>query len=73
MALLLPRLVERRPRCCHICHDPYWRRNRIEVWTSQNPGHRTGWLKTIVNVCTRCAPEYQARRLAITAVARFRK
>jgi hypothetical protein len=68
----LPRL-QRAPRRCHICHDPYNRRNKIIVWTKQNPGRRTGWNREELNVCCRCGPESVARRLVITAVARFRR
>jgi hypothetical protein len=43
-----------RPRQCDICGESYHRRNLIEGWTSQNAGHRAGWGKALLRICTRC-------------------
>lgn len=69
-ALRLPRLRHHEPRCCNVCGNTYNRRNIIETWTSQNAGHRAGWVKTTVKVCVRCGPEARSRRLVILASQR---
>lgn len=69
--LPLPRL-RHRPRRCSVCGDPYNRRNLVEVWTTQNQGHRAGWQKTEMRVCPRCGPEATARRLIIVGSQRRR-
>jgi hypothetical protein len=72
MALPLPRL-KHTPRRCSVCGDKYNRRNLVESWTTQNQGHRAGWMKTEMRVCTRCSAEPQARRLVIVAASARRQ
>ena len=50
------------PRTCDRCGRPYGRRNLIEAWDTQNPGHRDGWSKTKLRICTKCAGATTARR-----------
>jgi hypothetical protein len=58
----------RGPRRCHTCGEVYSRRNRVEAWTVQNQGHRIGWVKTIVNTCTKtCSSAEAANRLVTLA------
>ena len=54
----------RHPRACDGCGDIYSRRTRVEAWTVQNQGHRIGWVKTVLKLCTkRCSPAEAAQRL----------
>ena len=48
------RKFKRGKRACDNCGQTYQRRNQLEAWTSQNPGSRTGWSKTIQRVCVHC-------------------
>jgi len=54
---------------CHICGKPYYRRNLTEIWAGQNPGHRDGWAKQVVRVCTKCQDQSVSSRLLIVAQA----
>jgi hypothetical protein len=58
-------------RECARCGKTYLRRDRIEVWTSRNPGHRTGWRKEIVKVCLQCASAQQSRRILMLVSVRL--
>jgi hypothetical protein len=53
----------RRPRICTGCGGPYWRANRVRLWTTQNPGHRDGWQKVDDVYCTNCVPATLATRI----------
>jgi len=55
------------PRTCDRCGKTYGRRNLIEAWDQQNPGHRDGWGKSVLKICTRCAGENTARRTLMVA------
>ena len=55
------------PRICDRCGKTYHRRNRVESWSSQNPGHSNGWTKVILKICTRCADENTSRRILLVA------
>lgn len=59
------------PRECMRCGKTYLRRDRIEVWTARNPGHRAGWSKSLVLVCLTCAPAQQSRRILMLASVRL--
>lgn len=59
--------LRHQPHICDICGTRYHRRNKTESWTTQNPGHRDGWVKTIINVCTKCSPESISRRVLMVA------
>lgn len=41
-------------RICDRCRKPYYRSNRLRLWTGQNPGHRAGWQKDDVKLCCSC-------------------
>ena len=56
-----------KPRHCDTCGERYHRRNLVEGWDTQNPGHNTGWNKTIVRICTKCGPSAGAQRLLMVA------
>jgi len=57
-------------KTCAICKQPYYRRNMIEGWTAQNPGHRTGWIKTTLRVCTGCQPASQTAQAFMVVEAK---
>jgi hypothetical protein len=61
----------RPPRLCDRCGKPYYRSNRLRLWTRQNPGHRAGWGKDDVKLCTNCMAESSARTAAKLASARI--
>ena len=48
---------------CASCGKPYFRRNLLEGWDEQNPGHRTGWDKKTVRICTHCQTAAQTHRI----------
>jgi hypothetical protein len=64
-------------RACTNCGKWYYRRNKIEMWVTRNPGHRTGWEKIDERLCLECSDNKQTRRivavLAVRPVARGRK
>ena len=62
-----------RPKICDNCGKPYYRRNRIEGWTGQNPGHRGGWFKTELYICTACQPASTTERVLTLASLRVVK
>lgn len=39
---------------CSVCHLHYYRRNLSEQWVERNPGHRAGWKKEELRICTNC-------------------
>lgn len=41
-------------RDCSRCGKPYYRSNALRLWTQQNPGHRKGWHRDVVKLCTNC-------------------
>jgi len=52
---------------CSVCGRPYYRRNLTQVWDQQNPGHRAGWHKTQLRICTACMDPAHSRRLLMLA------
>ena len=60
-------------KICEKCGNTYYRRNRLEMWTGRNPGHRTGWFKTEIKVCNPCMPAMEAQRIGVRAGLRFTK
>ena len=52
-------------RVCDRCGRTYLRRNLVEGWSTQNPGHRIGWEKTRLRLCTRadCGPANVAQQI----------
>ena len=58
---------------CEKCGHPYYRRNKIEVWTGQNPGKRSGWLKEELKICNTCMPQMAAQRLLVRMDIRITK
>lgn len=58
-------------RECDRCGKPYWRVNRVHVWTVRNPGHREGWHKIEEKLCMKCCNEGQARRMAVMVGVRI--
>lgn len=48
---------------CEACGRSYYRRNLTELWVRQNPGHRAGWVKRLVRICTTCQNAQQASRI----------
>lgn len=54
-------------KSCDICGKPYYRRNLVESWGSQNPGHRAGWTKASRRICTTCQGPDQSNRLLTLA------
>lgn len=53
----------RKQHLCGSCHRPYRRRNLLEAWDQQNPGHLTGWQKKFVRICTNCQTAAQTNRI----------
>jgi hypothetical protein len=60
----------RQPRRCDLCGEAYQRRHLIESWDVQNPGHRAGWAKTRLRICTRCKGAGAATRILQVAIVR---
>lgn len=58
-------------RKCSDCGGKYFRGNLMEQWTGRNEGHRYGWHKDIVKVCTKCFSENDSRRCVGIADVRF--
>jgi len=50
-------------KICDSCGHRYYRRNRLETWPGHNPGHRQGWRKEEVKLCTTCLPAMQTQKL----------
>jgi len=62
---------KRAPRTCDRCGKTYHRRNLVEAWDAQNPGHTNGWSKTRLRICVRCGGATTARRtLMVVSVVR---
>ena len=58
------RLTKPNPeRKCDRCGNTYFRRNRMEAWTSRSVGHRRGWQKETIKVCIKCMDVKEARRI----------
>jgi hypothetical protein len=63
-------------KICDRCGKPYYRSNRLRLWIGQNPGHRTGWKKDDVKLCTRCMSQSaasQAQRLVQAKIVTISK
>jgi hypothetical protein len=56
----------RRNRCA-VCGHGYYRRNLAEQWTERNPGHRKGWKKVRIVVCTGCQSAKASERVLVVA------
>lgn len=41
-------------RCCHSCGAPYYRANRMRLWTVTNFGYQKGWKCEDVKLCCKC-------------------
>lgn len=54
-------------RECMRCGKAYNRRNLAEAWVKTNVGHRTGWQKAVIKVCTHCMNPNQAMRMFLVA------
>jgi hypothetical protein len=61
------RLRARTHKRCDNCLAPYYRSNRIRVWTTVNPGHRAGWMKEDVKLCIKCFSAKKAERVVSLA------
>ena len=48
---------------CENCGQGYYRRNLSEAWVKQAPGHRDGWVKRILRICTHCQGETQTTQI----------
>jgi hypothetical protein len=62
-----------RPRHCDNCGRPYFRRNLVIAWPSQNKGHRVGWSRAMLRICTNCQPATESVKLLLVAEARIVK
>ena len=62
-----------RPKVCDNCGRPYYRRNKLEGWSAQNPGHREGWIKRELFICTACQPAAATERVLTLASLRVVK
>lgn len=58
-------------RKCTRCGKKYYRSNRLRLWTGTNPGHRDGWRKEDVKLCTTCMPDSAAQGAAQLASAKI--
>ena len=47
--------------------SPYYRSNRIRVWTTINVGHRGGWFKEDLKLCLKCFTTKKAQRVVTLA------
>lgn len=60
-------------RTCDACGKPYLRRNLVESWETQNPGHRLGWTKRRLRICVpACGPASMARRVLMVVTQTVR-
>ena len=62
-----------KPRACDGCGQTYARRNLVEAWEKQNPGHRRNWLKRKLKICVRCGPAPFANQVLQAASLIVRK
>ena len=60
-------------KICEKCGFPYYRRNKMEIWTGRNPGHRLGWNKQEIKVCNTCLPQIDAQRMLVRMDLRITK
>lgn len=58
-------------RKCSHCNGPYFRRNKMEMWTGWNEGKRYGWHKDIAVVCLKCTSEQESKRIIGIADIQF--
>lgn len=58
-------------KVCDRCGKTYWRSNRLRLWTTQVPGHRYGWSKNDVKLCTTCMSQSQAKQAYHVVSARI--
>jgi hypothetical protein len=54
-------------RACSTCGKWYYRVNAIRSWDKQNPGHRAGWHRSELKLCTTCMPVQASQRLLMLA------
>lgn len=52
---------------CTRCGNPYRRRDKVEVWSKRNPGHRDGWQKEEARLCMDCSSMKVAQRVMVVA------
>jgi hypothetical protein len=52
---------------CDIHEGPCYRRDLVESWTARNPGHRVGWKKETLRVCTSCKSAKASQRTIVVA------
>ena len=52
---------------CDECGRPYYRRNMTEQCTRRNPGHRDGWKKEVLRICTNCQGAKISQRVLMVA------
>lgn len=50
-------------KVCDGCGKPYYRANRLRLWTDRNPGHREGWRKLDEKLCLTCSDTRQTQRI----------
>ena len=43
--------------------NPYYRSNRLRLWTKANPGHRMGWEREDLKLCLKCFTQKKAVRV----------
>ncbi len=58
---------------CANCGNGYYRRNRLQLWTSRNPGKRDGWTQADVRLCLTCSPQEQTSHLMTVASVKITK
>ncbi len=64
--------MRRKPdRQCSRCGKTYFRSNRLRLWTRVNPGHRDGWGKDDVKLCTNCMSQNAAKSAVRLVSARI--
>ena len=63
--------MKARAKRCAKCGKPYYRRNKTELWTGRNPGHRDGWVKTESKLCLACLSPEQVTRMLLVADLRI--
>jgi hypothetical protein len=51
-------------RVCGVCQQPYYRSNRLRLWTGQGQGQ---WSKVEGPVCTNCMGARQAQKILIAS------
>mgnify|MGYP001591238911 CR=1 FL=1 len=60
-----------RNRKCETCDQPYFRCNKVAMWTKRNPGKRSGWKKETHKTCLVCTPVQEANRILGIIQVRF--